>query len=269
MRHVFVRIRAFLAILAAGALGASTVQAHNDPLNFDAYEAWCVDIPLLVRKGAGRQQVFEFTNISDQRVFWIFLAQDTDGTLAVNLSRSPGIGSGVLEPYRSASVANTVLQRRNVAVIDQEPLLLCFSEFEDPGAGFGHFDGTLIAREMRRISGHWEAIPLTSWWTWWTVITKPEFQSGAQQSLELSSDTVSDEALAPHFAVNHHRTGGTMNEPEVRNPRYAGATVGDLVRALVRPRKPKAGKNVKEQGEQPAGVREDRIRYQRPRETPD
>ena len=31
-----------------------------------------------------------------------------------------------------------------------------------------------------------------------------------------------------------------MTDPnEVRNPRYAGATVGDLVRGLTRPRKPK------------------------------
>ena len=49
------------------------------------------------------------------------------------------------------------------------------------------------------------------------------------------------------------------DEPEVRNPRYAGATIGDLVRALVRPRKPKARK----EKEQPAGVREERVRYQR------
>ena len=47
---------------------------------------------------------------------------------------------------------------------------------------------------------------------------------------------------------------------EVRNPRYAGATIGDLVRALVRPKKPRAGR---EQEEPPAGVREDRPKYQR------
>ena len=53
------------------------------------------------------------------------------------------------------------------------------------------------------------------------------------------------------------------DEPEVRNPRYAGATIGDLVRALVRPRKPKVGKSAGEQEDPPAGVREDRPKYQR------
>ena len=48
---------------------------------------------------------------------------------------------------------------------------------------------------------------------------------------------------------------------EVRNPRYAGATIGDLVRALVRPRKPKAGKPEGEQ-EEPSGVREEPPKYQ-------
>lgn len=54
-----------------------------------------------------------------------------------------------------------------------------------------------------------------------------------------------------------------MKEPEVRNPRYAGATVGDLVRALVRPRKPKAGKPAKEEGEHPPDSQASRIRFQR------
>ena len=30
-----------------------------------------------------------------------------------------------------------------------------------------------------------------------------------------------------------------LDPNEVRNPHYAGATIGDLVRALVRPKKPK------------------------------
>ena len=50
---------------------------------------------------------------------------------------------------------------------------------------------------------------------------------------------------------------------EVRNPRYAGATVGDLVRALVRPRKPRPEKPEEEREEGAPSVREGRIRYQR------
>ena len=50
---------------------------------------------------------------------------------------------------------------------------------------------------------------------------------------------------------------------EVRNPRYAGATIGDLVRALVRPRKPKGGKPVREEGEQPLDSRAAQVRSQR------
>ena len=57
-----------------------------------------------------------------------------------------------------------------------------------------------------------------------------------------------------------------MNDPEVRNPRYAGATVGDLVRALVRPKKPKGEKHAKEQGEQSPDSGSSRVRLQRPRE---
>lgn len=49
---------------------------------------------------------------------------------------------------------------------------------------------------------------------------------------------------------------------EIRNPRYAGATIGDLVRALVRPRKPK-GDTPDEAREESPGVREERVRYQR------
>lgn len=53
-----------------------------------------------------------------------------------------------------------------------------------------------------------------------------------------------------------------MNDPEVRNPRYAGATIGDLVRALVRPKKPKA-ENPDEDREKelPTGLREERPKY--------
>ena len=52
------------------------------------------------------------------------------------------------------------------------------------------------------------------------------------------------------------------DEPEIRNPRYVGATIGELVRALVRPKKPKGEKQAQEQG-QPPGLREERVRYQR------
>ena len=48
-------------------------------------------------------------------------------------------------------------------------------------------------------------------------------------------------------------------EIKVRNPRYAGATIGDLVRALVRPKKPPAEKPAKE-------AQADRIKFQRRRE---
>ena len=51
---------------------------------------------------------------------------------------------------------------------------------------------------------------------------------------------------------------------EVRNPRYAGAkTPGDLVRALMRPRKPKGGEVPKSPGEQPPDSQASRVRFRR------
>ena len=51
---------------------------------------------------------------------------------------------------------------------------------------------------------------------------------------------------------------------EVRNPRYAGAkTPGDLVRALMRPRKPKGDEVPRGQGEQPPDSQTGRIMLQR------
>ena len=47
---------------------------------------------------------------------------------------------------------------------------------------------------------------------------------------------------------------------EVRNPRYAGATIGDMVRALMRPRKPKGAPP---DGEKEHRLREESVRYQR------
>ena len=52
---------------------------------------------------------------------------------------------------------------------------------------------------------------------------------------------------------------------EVRNPRYAGATVGDLVRGLMRPRKPKQPEPAKER-EETVDPDEDRGRFQRRRD---
>ena len=54
-----------------------------------------------------------------------------------------------------------------------------------------------------------------------------------------------------------------MTDPnEVRNPRYAGATVGDLVRGLMRPRKPKPETPPKGQ-EETVELDEGRILFQR------
>ena len=54
-----------------------------------------------------------------------------------------------------------------------------------------------------------------------------------------------------------------MTDPnEVRNPRYAGATVGDLVRGLTRPRKPKPEIPPKGQ-EKTVELDEGRILFQR------
>ena len=61
-----------------------------------------------------------------------------------------------------------------------------------------------------------------------------------------------------------------MTDPnEVRNPRYAGATIGDLVRALVHPRKPKSEKHTKEQGEQSSDSNASRVKFQRRKENDD
>ena len=56
---------------------------------------------------------------------------------------------------------------------------------------------------------------------------------------------------------------------EVRNPRYAGATIGDLVRALIRPRKPKEGKPSEEGQPGPTADRSGQVLFQRDNSTPD
>ena len=55
-----------------------------------------------------------------------------------------------------------------------------------------------------------------------------------------------------------------MTDPnEVRNPRYAGATIGDLVRSLMRPRKPKPRAPEKERGDDTVELDAGRVRFQR------
>ena len=57
-----------------------------------------------------------------------------------------------------------------------------------------------------------------------------------------------------------------MTDPnEVRNPRYAGATIGDMVRGLMRPKKPKPKAPAKER-EESIELDGNRVRLQRSRE---
>ena len=53
------------------------------------------------------------------------------------------------------------------------------------------------------------------------------------------------------------------NSDEVRNPRYAGATIGDLVRGLMRPRKPKPRAPEKEREDDAVELDASRVRFQR------
>ena len=48
-----------------------------------------------------------------------------------------------------------------------------------------------------------------------------------------------------------------------KRPDYGNATPEDLARALLRPRKPKPENPVDAQKEQPPGLREERVKYQR------
>ena len=57
-----------------------------------------------------------------------------------------------------------------------------------------------------------------------------------------------------------------MTDPiKVRNPRYAGATVGELVRRLMRPKNPKNPEPAKER-EETIELDEGRVRFQRKRD---
>ena len=180
--------RVFLAALAASTLVfAGPAIAHTSPTaDYQVVEWYCYAMPLVLRRQATNQQVFQFSNIGTDELEYIIFPLDFGGALSSNMVLAAK--SGTIPAGKTVSLSNTALQARNVSNSREEGAEICLTPTGPSGSGYRwRFEpwGSASIREMRRVASGWVSFTLQRRYNWWAVRARSSSASKAMDADDL------------------------------------------------------------------------------------